>query len=142
MARRSKTAAQSVEAVGVANRCIELRIAGKTFRAIAAELGITVSTAHGHVAKYLEETKALACENADLARRLDLDRIESIVESLWDRRNDPKVADAINRQLTRRASLLGLDQKAQDGEADLANAVPPTITFTLVTREDVRPTKE
>jgi hypothetical protein len=112
------------------NAAAELRSQGKSYRAIAAELGVDVKTAHTHVQAAL---RAIVEEAAEDVRRIELDRLDTMYaaamgvlerqhvtvsqgriiyngeEPLLD---DAPVLQAIDRLLRiaeRRAKLLGLD---------------------------------
>jgi hypothetical protein len=88
-------------------KALEMRKAGHTFQHIANELGYrSASGAFGAVMTALKKTLQ---EPADELRKLELERCDELLESLWDKRHNPTYTDRILRIMERRAKLLGLD---------------------------------
>lgn len=48
-------------------------------------------------------------EPADEVRMLEVERLDSLLNGLWQRRHVPEITDRILRIMERRAKLLGLD---------------------------------
>jgi len=48
-------------------------------------------------------------EPADEVRTLEVERLDSLLNGLWQRRHVPEITDRILRIMERRAKLLGLD---------------------------------
>jgi len=55
---------------------LQLRVGGFRYRAIAAELNITVGTAYADIERSLNELNAIGAERADLLRDLENERID------------------------------------------------------------------
>lgn len=100
-------------------KAVELRLAGASFRRIAAQLGVNVSNAFRLVQKALVEAHQISREDAERLVQLELLRMDRMVEKLergLNSRDDETVARAV-RELVRvsasRRRLLGLDQPAR-----------------------------
>lgn len=91
MARPAATSAKKINRLEKQAEALRLRKKGKTYAAIAEELGISVSAAYNLVKEKLEELKATAIEDASLLRVLQAERLELIyaiaMEEAIDRRN-------------------------------------------------------
>jgi DNA-binding CsgD family transcriptional regulator len=125
------TSPRKVIAATVERRCVELRVKGKSYDAIAEELGIDPDTAMDAVERVLLRTRGKADELAEAARALEVRRCDAIIASFWERATDPamvevlvpadnesgvkkydgqdKAADRLLKAMERRAKLLGLD---------------------------------
>lgn len=91
-------------------RCFELKLKGRSVRAIAAEVGMAPSTVQDRLnAAYAE----LVLPLADEARKLDLERLDAWLAKLEDQLDNGEAAERIVpvllRVAERRARLLGLD---------------------------------
>lgn len=128
------TAPRKVIAATVERRCVELRVKGKAYEAIAEELGIDPDTAMDAVERVLLRTRGKADELAEAARAIEVRRCDAIIASFWERATDPgmvevlvpadneagvkkydgqdKAADRLLKAMERRAKLLGLDAPA------------------------------
>lgn len=88
-------------------QALELRKSGITYEAIAAQLGYrTAAGAHKAVSTALKRTLQ---EPADDVRKIELERLDALLEDLWKKKDRPFVVDRILRVMERRAKLLGLD---------------------------------
>jgi hypothetical protein len=126
------TAPRKLVQADVESRCMELRIRGKAYAAIAAEVGVTEETAIDAVERVLQRTRRGTDAKADLARALEVQRIDRLVEAVWERATDPtravamgetlnavevggydpsqdKAIERLTKLLERRSKLLGLD---------------------------------
>lgn len=139
----AQTAPRKVVLVNVERLCIDLRAAGKSYAEIAEATGIAEETAVDFVERILNRTRRGTDAKADMARRLDILRIDKMIASIWDRATDPSMAkvnvpadtesgvraydgqdkaiDRMTRLLERRAKLLGLD-------------APTSVSLTLLDR--------
>jgi DNA-binding CsgD family transcriptional regulator len=61
-------------------RCMELRLAGKTPAQIGAELGISPQAAAKHIRETLKETAELTKANAEEYRDLEVQRLDRLIE--------------------------------------------------------------
>ena len=102
---------------------LELRKAGASMRAIARQVGCSVSTAHKHLWAALGELATEQRGKADSLRTLELERLDRYLFALEPAisRGEPRAIAAAVRIMERRARFLGLDA-AMLGEqpADLA----------------------
>lgn len=127
----ARTAPRKLITAAIEERAVDLRIAGKSFAAIGAELGIDGDTAMDAVERVLVRTIGKADRKADLAREIEVRRCDAIIAAFWDRATDPsmvevdvpadtesgvrkydgqdKAADRLLKAMERRSKLLGLD---------------------------------
>lgn len=103
-----------VAAAEKAAAAVQLRAQGADYRAIAATIGCSVSTAHGIVTRTLAK---LPVEDIATMRRVEGTRLEAIWSALWpavERGNIDACATAI-RVSAARCRLYGLDAPIQVG---------------------------
>lgn len=93
------------------NKAIQLRVEGWSYREIADELKVSVSTAFGDVESVVERNKQEANENSEKARRIALHRIDVAVRGLMPKvkDGDARAAEVMAKLEERRAKLIGLD---------------------------------
>jgi hypothetical protein len=101
---RERASARRAEALA-------LRLAGKSYRAIGAELGVSECQAHRDIAKTLADLAAKEQHLTKEMRQLDLARIDKGIAGLTAayERGEPAAVSAMVKLLERRARLLGLD---------------------------------
>lgn len=109
------TQSTSKERIAVDTRrksMMELRIAGYSLRAIAAELGCAMSTVTDGIERELAE---LTREPAERLRTVEVERMDEMLKALWPRiqSGDTASVDSGLRVMARRAKLLGLDAPVQ-----------------------------
>jgi DNA-binding CsgD family transcriptional regulator len=95
---------------------VDLRRGGLTFEAIGQRMGITRQAAHALVNNALLEFRTDTAEAVEDHRRLELARLERIVEIMWPQVEEGR-GDAVDRVLKvaqRKAALLGLDLKTPE----------------------------
>ena len=116
-----KLTARALRTADRRRRAIELRRAGKTFRAISAELGISLSSVHGLIQRHLVEILKATDTEAKLLIVEELDRLDALWAAAW-----PKALDGSAHHIgellkihDRRLKLYGLD-----GPARVALTVP------------------
>ncbi|MDW8293627.1 MAG: hypothetical protein RML84_11095 [Anaerolineae bacterium] len=88
-----------------------MRIAGASYREIAAQLGVSHEAARKLVQKALEQVSDVSDELRAELRKLELERLDALLRSLWHKVVAGKES-AINtalRIMERRAKLAGLD---------------------------------
>lgn len=109
MSRESKTSPRRLKAAQRQLKALELRRAGETFEAIAEQLdysgrGVAYRAVMAALRKTLQEP-------ADEVRKLELERLDELLRSLWPKAQDGNqgAVDRILRIMQRRALLLGLD---------------------------------
>lgn len=93
-----------------------MRILGKPYREIAAELGISIPGAFKIVKRVLERTRQEANEVADDVRALELERLDKMLDvalRLIETNDDLHAIDRAVRIMERRARLIGLDMPEQ-----------------------------
>lgn len=97
-------------------QAVDLRRAGLTFNAIGKEMGISPQAAHQLVTLSLRDFRTDTAEAVEDHRRLELARLERIVEIVWPQVEEGR-GDAVDRVLKvaqRKAALLGLDLKTPE----------------------------
>ncbi len=108
------------------NNVYELRLAGKSYRAIAASQGISVGTAHRWVQEVLDAT---VLPNVDAIRKTEVDRLMRVLDRLEERANDgdDKALMGIVKVSERLCKMLGADapqrvevEKSEVSQVDLA----------------------
>ena len=97
---------------------LEHRRAGKTYRQIAALMGMgpnSQSEAYRLVKSAMDRMRAECNESAAQLRQQELDRLDGIWEPMYEaaRAGDEKAASACVKISARRAALLGLDKPQQ-----------------------------
>lgn len=97
---------------------LDLRAQGQSYRAIAATLDVSVSTAHTMVGRALA---LVPVDSADLVRQVEDDHLDQLRAALMPKAldGDEKAAATLVRIAARRARLLGLDL----GDAELHDPV-------------------
>lgn len=90
---------------------IEKRIGGWTYKAIGDLLGYDEKMIRVWVREEMERLHALEVDCMDAQRRLQIERVERMLEGLWSKASngDPKAVDTVLKLLERQAKLLGLD---------------------------------
>jgi hypothetical protein len=103
------TAVQEFKGEANRARAVELRLAGKTYEAIAKELGLAGhSSARYHVDAWLAEQQPTA-EQTESLRQIQAAQVDAILEKLWPQRDDVAVVDRLVKLMDRKARLMGLD---------------------------------
>ncbi len=118
--RAGKRAARTTE---MRRKALDLRIAGLPYDRIAQALGCSKAQAHRYVTAALEETRNRVAEQVEQVREMELQRIDAIVVSLWQKRGDPRVADTLLRAGERRSKLLGLDAPERSEVTDKRSSI-------------------
>jgi DNA-binding CsgD family transcriptional regulator len=90
-------------------RALDLRLQGLSYRAIAAEMHLAVSTVHEHVHRALDELRTITAEKAAELKQIQRARLDAMLETLWEKRADVGTANTILRLMQRQADLDGLD---------------------------------
>lgn len=91
-------------------QALDLRKAGASLQQVADRMGLgSRQRAHQIINLGLSELNAICQEEAETVRRLELERLDGLLLSLYPQRSNPRVADTILRTMERRAKLLGLD---------------------------------
>lgn len=113
---------RQVQALDRTSRALELRKSGATFAHIANELGYAnESGAYKAVMRALKKTLQ---EPADEVRMLEVERLDSLLNGLWQRRHVPEITDRILRIMERRAKLLGLDSPVRSDVTSGGEVLP------------------
>lgn len=106
-----KTSADRFTATERRAQAVELRMEGKTFDRIGAELGVSRQRAyqlvHGALGKLQRETQ----DRVEEALALELERLDALQLAIYERATggDLRAIDRMLRIMERRAKLLGLD---------------------------------
>ena len=112
---RSTTSARHVLALEREVKALEMRKTGACYRVIGEQLGVTDKAAHKSVKKALAKLEAVAAEEAEEVRRLELERIDRALLAIWKQVQAGNLG-AIDRMIKlqdRRAKYLGLDAPAK-----------------------------
>lgn len=118
----SKTSPRRLEARDRHLKALELRRAGKSYRAIAAELNYAnQASVFEAVTNLLRET---AREPADALRNLEVDRLDAMLDAIncQVEAGDLLAVDRALKIQARRAALLGLDLERDGGEDENAGS--------------------
>ena len=113
--QQSRTEPRHIEASQRAAVALSLRSRGHSYRAIAAQLGVSLSTAHGYVADALAELRAQTTEQAQTLRDLEAQKLDRVERYLWRALRTARPADVAKlanslRMLSEsRRKLFGLD---------------------------------
>ena len=92
-----------------------LRKAGLGYQQIADKTGMSLGGAYGCVRRHLERMRSEACEMAAEIREMELERLDVIATSLWNKvvsGNEVSI-DRYLKVMERRARMLGLDSANQ-----------------------------
>ena len=99
-------------------KCLELRVAGATYRQIAEALSesgfkCSLKTAYRDVQTAVRAIQKYTHEQAEVLKQLEVDRLDRLMMALWTRATatnpDVKAAMACLRIMESRRALLGLD---------------------------------
>ena len=112
MANKSITDEKAIKALERRKKAVDFRRMGKTYRQIAAVLGISKGSVHKTVTKALTELKADISADAKLLQTQELDRLDHLQFASWTQamKGDPQAGAQILRVMERRAKILGIDQ--------------------------------
>ena len=88
-------------------RALDMRISGKTYAAIAKELGFAGPS--GAFKTVMAALKKTLQEPANELRRLEISRLDELFNSLWSKKDRLFYVDRLLKIMERRAKLLGLD---------------------------------
>ena len=113
-------------------QALELRKAGWPFHEIGDRLGISTSQAFKDVSAQLKRLAALALDNAEELRQLELERLDMLIQGLepMARVGNPGAVNSYLRVMERRAKLLGLDAPVrQEHTGADGGAIKTYVTF-------------
>lgn len=88
---------------------LQLRLAGLPYRAIAKQMGLSVSSVHETIQVALKEIRESVGEKAVEMRDLEIERCDAILAAHWAKIGEAASAGVVLRAMQRRADLLGLD---------------------------------
>jgi hypothetical protein len=109
---QSKTSATKLRAIRRACRALELRLSGKNYVTIAAELGMSVQHAHRLLTKWIGRYTARCEELVTQVRAIELERLDRLLEGIWQKATtgDTGAVETALKISQRRSKLAGLDQ--------------------------------
>ena len=113
--QRSTTEPRHIEANARAVHALAMRQRGHSYRAIAAKLGVSLSTAHGYVADALAELRTQAREEAQMLRDMEAQKLDMMERYLWramrkaSAADVAKLANSLRTVSESRRKLFGLD---------------------------------
>lgn len=107
----SEGAPKKVAELDASEKAIALRCSGATFRAIAAALDVSVSTAHDIVTKAIEARREQRAQRVDELVELELERCDQLQRALAKKvsEGNERAINSTLKVMERRAKLLGLD---------------------------------
>lgn len=110
---------------------LDLRRQGYTVREIADSVGRSIGGTHKILMKALTELQARNLETTADVVALELDRLDGIVRTHWESREDPESAMVILRAMERRARYLGADMPSKTAltDPDGKKLPPPVINI-------------
>ena len=138
--RPYKQTAALLQASEMQSKCLELRRQHKSYREIAAILGVPIATAHRYVTSYIDETRKVASEKAEQLRDLEVQRLDALCDSLWRKATggDARSAEVLLRAMESRRKLLGLDAPA--ASAVVVDSRPETVRALMALATGTAPT--
>lgn len=107
----SKNSRTRILAAERRTKALELRKEGRTFAAIARELGVSEQRAHRVITAELQRLNARRAEQAAEVTRLELERLDALLVAVWGKaqEGDTQALDRVLAIMARRTRLLGLD---------------------------------
>lgn len=127
----SATSKRRAQARERETKAFELRKGGATYAQIATALGVTRQGAHKMIKRTMAELSALAEEDAEEVRRMEIERLDAMLLGLWEkaRRGHEGAVDRVLRIMQRRSDMLGLDApKRSAHQLTGEGGGPPGIT--------------
>lgn len=111
MAQGKRSAAQKIKAEESKYKALDLRKQGKSIRAIAATLKISIGATHKAINDALNEAIEENAKAGESLRLLELERLDALWEGVWPHaiKGNAAAVQACLRIMERRAKLLGLD---------------------------------
>lgn len=108
--------------------CLRLRQAGKSYREIGPELGISFTTAYNDVKRALEELREHCREEAILVRDIQVTRIDSMIDAIWQDAlgGNLLAVDRVVKLEDQRARLIGTFAPAKQ---EIEHNVPEPIRY-------------
>lgn len=119
---------------------LQMRKAGMTYDKIGEKLGMSRSGAYDLVRRGLDDLNKSCREEAEILRRLEDERLNTVWEVLWPKvlDGDLRSIDRALRVMERRARLWGLDQQEVFGvESDAPSRINFVRLGTATTSTDV-----
>ncbi len=115
MANGKKTDSKRINAAERRSLSLDLRLAGNSYRSIAKQMGVSVSTIWDDINDGLLQLADKEQEKTKTLRQLELERLDALHAAHWSfaAAGDVPAAGVILRIADRRAKLLGLDKPAQ-----------------------------
>lgn len=104
---------------------LELRKAGRTYREIGKEIGVSHEAARKLVERGMQALRDLSKESCEEWRALETERLDALWAGLWPSAStgDTQAVSQALRVMERRAKLLGLDLAGKEQADQLANAI-------------------
>jgi len=112
---QSKTCHIRIRAAEVDQKATELRLAGWSYRAIGAELGVSGKTAYKAVTRSLARTRAETAESAELLRQIEQERLERLISAADNKaqNGDISAIEVVRKLSESLRKLNGLDAPAK-----------------------------
>lgn len=121
-------------------QALSLRKAGAPYRAIAAELKVSVETAYSDVQAELAALEALSSTEAENVRQLELRRLDDLQLALSAavRRGDPQAIRTALLVMERRSKYLGIDAAKKSEISGPGGGPIPVADLTQLSVEQLR----
>lgn len=128
---KTKVSRNEVSTSERSRKIIAMRRAGYLYDEIAESVGVSIQYCCMVVKEYVNRCNTLTKEDAQLIRRLDLEKIETSIRILYNKilhkqdEPDPRLLSTLLDYLERKAKLQGLDQdkdKNNDDETEKQKA--------------------
>lgn len=100
------------------NKAVQMRLAGLPYRVIAEKLGYSnQKVASADVTRALQLAAKAQQESSEDLLQIEIDRLDRMMAALWGKacEGDVKSVEAVERLISRRSSLLGLDLINRNG---------------------------
>lgn len=91
------------------SKALNFRKAGLSYEQISQALGLSKSRCHQLVTEAMADIKVTINEDAHFVVELELERLDTLLTSLWSNRDNPRNADSILRVMERKHKLLGIE---------------------------------
>lgn len=92
-------------------RTVEMRIGGSNYREIGEAIGVTDEAARQMAIRVLQRLEMVANESGEELRRLDTERIDRMIQGLWQKAclGNVQAVDRVIRLMERKARLWGYE---------------------------------
>jgi hypothetical protein len=115
---------------------MEMRIACASYEQIADKLQVSVNTAWRYVMGALQESVKRNEATEEVARALEVRRLEALALKHWPRAHDPRSAEVVLKALESKRKLTGLDAPVRV-QAEVRSTTAPALDLSVYTDEEL-----